>query len=111
MLRFLGAADCQSADYSGQTVPACSGVASQGREARGRSPHRFFIGREGCGCSLGGEKDIGEADTALARRLRLALSSGGIARKEVSDSDRVDGTLFPGQKDCTVSGGFSRLSL
>ena len=27
MLRFLGAADCQSADYSGQTVPACSGVA------------------------------------------------------------------------------------
>lgn len=28
MLRFLGAADCQSADYSGQTVPACSGVAN-----------------------------------------------------------------------------------
>lgn len=59
----------------------------------------------------GGENDIGEADTALDRRLRLALSNAGYVRKEVSDSDRVNDTLFPDQKDCTVSGVFSRLSL
>ena len=58
-----------------------------------------------------GDEDIGEADTALDSRERQALSSVGYVRKEVSDSDRVDGTLFPGQIDCTVSGGFSRLRL
>lgn len=58
-----------------------------------------------------GDEDIGEADTALDSRERLALSSVGYVRKEVSDSDKVDGTLFPGQIDCTVSGCFSRLRL
>ena len=43
---------------------AGSGQSSQGREARERSEHRFFIGREGCDCSVGGENDIGAADTA-----------------------------------------------
>lgn len=50
-----------------------------------------------------GVRLAGEARTALDRRLWLALSSVGIAGKEVSDSDRVDGTLFPGQIDCIVS--------
>lgn len=71
---------------------------------------RFFIGWEGGLVPPGGDKDIGEADTAFDRRLRLALSSVGIAGKEVSDSDRVDGTLFPGQKDRTLSGCFSAQS-
>lgn len=51
---------------------AASRRLSHGREARGQRPHRFFIGREGCGSSLGGEKDIGGADTALDSRKRLS---------------------------------------
>lgn len=44
---------------------AGSRLSSLGREARERSEHRFFIGREGCDRSLGGENGIGEADTAF----------------------------------------------
>lgn len=43
------------------------------REARGQRPHRFYIGWEGGLVPPGGDDDIGEADTALVSRSRLAF--------------------------------------